>query len=145
MSLSSPSTISIINVSQSLLDPMADISRAFFICCQEYSATGTPLGEETTTGVEVQDGSLTPLNDSISMPAIFQNPLVIRNILNDPRIGGLKLVVYEYIKPKPGYIKKHFLSGVLDQNRSFAAFAIANLQPCIPAATSTTCHPRNTP
>jgi hypothetical protein len=54
-------------------------------------------GEETTTGVEVQEGSLTPLNDSISMPAIFQNPLVIRNILDDPRIGGLKLIVYEWV------------------------------------------------
>ncbi|KAJ5981565.1 hypothetical protein N7499_002871 [Penicillium canescens] len=131
MSLSSSSTISIINVSQGLSGLMADVSRAFFICYQEYTATGTPLDEETTTGVELEEGSLTPLNDSLSIPAIFQDPQVIQEILNDPSIGGLKLVVFEW--------------GVLDQNRSSAVFLIANLQPYIPAATSTGYHPHNLP
>ncbi|KAJ5830870.1 uncharacterized protein N7525_009123 [Penicillium rubens] len=70
--------------------PMANLSRAFFICWQEYSTEGIPLDEETTTGVEFRGGSLTPLGRFI--PAILQNRLVIRNIQNDPRIGGLKLV-----------------------------------------------------
>ena len=51
--------------------------------------------EETTTGVEIRRGSLTPLGPFI--PAILQNLLVIRNIQTDPRIGGLKLVVYEWV------------------------------------------------
>ncbi|KAJ5195759.1 hypothetical protein N7449_006238 [Penicillium cf. viridicatum] len=104
MSLSPLSIIGIINVSEDvsedLSEPMADITRAFFICCQEYSATGTPLGGETTTGMRVREAkrspgwSLTPLNDNISIHAIFKNPVIIQNILDDPRIGGLKLVVY---------------------------------------------------
>ncbi|KAJ5214403.1 hypothetical protein N7449_001572 [Penicillium cf. viridicatum] len=124
MSTSPPSIISIINISQDLSVPMADITRAFFIYCQEYSATGTPLGKETTTGVEFIKAngsprvwSLTPLNDTFSIHAIFKNPLIIQNILDDPRIGGLKLVVYY-----KGYIptiRNHLTSqGVLDQNRS---------------------------
>ncbi|KAJ6118833.1 hypothetical protein N7471_013453 [Penicillium samsonianum] len=105
MSLSPLSIIGIINVSEDvsedLSEPMADITRAFFICCQEYSATGTPLGGETTTGVRFRKAeksplglSLTPLNDNISIHAIFKDPVIIQNILDDPRIGGLKLVVY---------------------------------------------------
>ncbi|KAJ5990352.1 hypothetical protein N7522_010559 [Penicillium canescens] len=97
--MSSPSFFNIgiidVNPESNLLSdvPMADLSRAFFICWQEYSTEGIPLDEETTTGVELRGGSLTPLGCFI--PAILQNPLVIRNIRNDPRIGGLKLVVYE--------------------------------------------------
>ncbi|KAJ6076656.1 hypothetical protein N7499_008637 [Penicillium canescens] len=99
--MSSPSffNIEIINVNPefNLLSdvPMADLSRAFFICWQEYSTEGIPLDEETTTGVEFRGRSLKPLGCFI--PAILQNPLVIRNIQNDPRIGGLKLVVYECV------------------------------------------------
>lgn len=57
-------------------------------------------GGETTTGMRVREAkrspgwSLTPLNDNISIHAIFKNPVIIQNILDDPRIGGLKLVVY---------------------------------------------------
>jgi hypothetical protein len=54
-------------------------------------------GEETTTAVQLEEGSLTPLNDSLSIPAIFHNPEVTQNILNDPRIGGLNLVIYEWV------------------------------------------------
>ncbi|CDM37274.1 unnamed protein product [Penicillium roqueforti FM164] len=71
---------------------MANLSRTFFIYWQEYSTEGIPLDEETTTRVEFRGGSLTPLSRFI--PAILQNPLVIRNIQNDPRIRGLKLIVY---------------------------------------------------
>lgn len=53
--------------------------------------------EETTTGVELEEGSLTPLNDSLSIQAIFQDPEVIQEILNDPSIGRLRLVVYEWV------------------------------------------------
>ena len=45
--------------------------------------------------MEFRGGSLTPLGRFI--PVILQNRLVIRNIQNDPRIGGLKLVVYEWV------------------------------------------------
>ncbi|KAJ6039348.1 uncharacterized protein N7446_011794 [Penicillium canescens] len=150
MSLSSSSTISIINVSQGLSGLMADVSRAFFICYQEYTATGTPLDEETTTGVELEEGSLTPLNDSLSIPAIFQDPQYWRVETCGIRVGDMfffhGLTTDEVIiKPKPGYISKHFFSGVLDQNRSSAVFLIANLQPYIPAATSTGYHPHNLP
>ncbi|KAI2740883.1 hypothetical protein DTO013E5_8362 [Penicillium roqueforti] len=72
---------------------MANLSRTFFIYWQEYSTEGIPLDEETTTRVEFRGGSLTPLSRFI--PAILQNPLVIRNIQNDPRIRGLKLIVYK--------------------------------------------------
>ncbi|KAJ6018393.1 hypothetical protein N7499_003709 [Penicillium canescens] len=97
--MSSPSFFNIgivdVNPEFNLLSnvPMADLSRAFFICWQEYSPEGIPLDEETTTGVEFREESLTPLG--IFIPAILQDPLVIRNIQNDPRIGGLKLVIYE--------------------------------------------------
>lgn len=70
--------------------------------CESYPSSATTYlsdksvrDEETTTGVEFRGGSLTPLGSFI--PAILQNPLVIRNIHNDPRIGGLKLVVYEWV------------------------------------------------
>jgi hypothetical protein len=70
--------------------------------CESYPASAITYlsdesvrDEETTTGVEFRGGSLTPLRCFI--PAILQNPLVIRNIQNDPRIGGLKLVVYECV------------------------------------------------
>ncbi|OQD72968.1 hypothetical protein PENANT_c068G03804, partial [Penicillium antarcticum] len=111
--------------------PMANLSCAFFICWQEYSTEGIPLDEETTTGVEFREGSLTPLGGFI--PAILQNPLVIRNIQNDPRIGGLKLVWF--IKQNPEYIERPFFSGVLDQNGSFAAQCFTYLEPCNPAGT----------
>ncbi|KAJ5858374.1 hypothetical protein N7534_003651 [Penicillium rubens] len=97
MSLSSSSTISIINVSQGLSGLRADVSRVFVICYREYDATGTPLGEETITGVRLEEGSLTPVNDSHSIAAIFQNSEVIQDISDDPQIGGLKLVVYEWV------------------------------------------------
>ncbi|KAJ5135364.1 uncharacterized protein N7515_004642 [Penicillium bovifimosum] len=149
--------------------PMANLSCAFFICWQEYSTEGIPLttaylsdesvrDEETTTGVEFREGSLTPLGGFI--PAILQSPLVIRNIQNDPRIGGLKLVVYEwvwFIKQNPGYIERPFFSvstetvhsyirnqltlqGVLDQNGSFAAQCFTYPEPCNPAGTRTAYH-----
>lgn len=60
-----------------------------------YLSDESARDEETTTGVEFRGGSLTPLGRFI--PAILQNRLVIRNIQNDPRIGGLKLVVYEWV------------------------------------------------
>ncbi|KAJ6001648.1 hypothetical protein N7522_006875 [Penicillium canescens] len=76
---------------------MADLNCAFFICWQEYSTEGIPLvrDEETTTGVEFRGESLSPLRGFI--PAILQNPLVVHDIQNDPRIGGLKLVVYGWV------------------------------------------------
>lgn len=60
-----------------------------------YLSDESVRDEETTTGVEFREGSLTPLGHFI--PAILQSPLVIRNIQNDPRIGGLKLVVYGWV------------------------------------------------
>ncbi|OGE46821.1 hypothetical protein PENARI_c104G02748 [Penicillium arizonense] len=107
--------------------PMANLNCAFFICWQEYSTEGVPLDEETTTGVEFREGSLTPLGSSF-IPAILQDPLVISNIQDDPRIGALKLV-------NPGYIKRPFFSGVLNQNGSFVAQCSTYLEPCIPAGT----------
>ncbi|KAJ6159379.1 hypothetical protein N7497_003916 [Penicillium chrysogenum] len=98
MSLSSSSTISIVNIRQGLSGLRADVSRVFVICYREYTATGTPLGKETTTRVALEEGSLTPLNDSLSIPAIFQNPNVIQDISDDPQIRGLKLIVYEWVK-----------------------------------------------
>ncbi|KAJ5517485.1 hypothetical protein N7527_009045 [Penicillium freii] len=95
MSLSPSSTISIINVSQGLSGLRADVSRVFVICYREYDATGTPLGEETITGVRLEEGSLAPVNDSLSIAAIFQISEVIQCISDDPQIGGLKLVVYK--------------------------------------------------
>lgn len=70
--------------------------------CKSHSASVTVntsdeivRDEETTTGVQFRGGSFIPLGGFI--PAILQNPLVISNIQNDPRIGGLKLVVYEWV------------------------------------------------
>jgi hypothetical protein len=57
-----------------------------------YLSDESVRDEETTTGVEFREGVLTPLGSFI--PAILQDPLVIHNIQNDPRIGALKLVVY---------------------------------------------------
>ena len=54
-------------------------------------------GEETITGVRLEERSLTPVNDSHSVAAIFQNSEVIQDISDDPQIGGLKLVVYEWV------------------------------------------------
>lgn len=53
-------------------------------------------GKETTIGVRLKEGSLTPMNDSLSIAAIFQNSEVIQDISDDPQIGGLKLV-YEWV------------------------------------------------
>ncbi|KAJ6019854.1 hypothetical protein N7522_000562, partial [Penicillium canescens] len=163
--MSSPSFFNIgiidVNPEFNLLSnvPMADLSRAFFICWQEYSTEGMPLDEETTTGVEFREESLTPLGCFI--PAILQDPLVVRNIQNDPRIGGLKLVVYEcvlFMKQKPGYIKRPFFSvstktvpsyirnqltlqGIFDQNGCFAAQCPTYLELCILSGTRTGYHP----
>ena len=60
-----------------------------------YLSNESVRDEETTTRVEFREGSLSPLGGFI--PTILQSPLVIRNIQNDPRIGGLKLVVYEWV------------------------------------------------
>jgi hypothetical protein len=60
-----------------------------------YLSNKSVRDEETITRVEFRGGSLTPLGNFI--PTILQNPLVIRNIQNDPRIRGLKLIVYGWV------------------------------------------------
>ena len=52
-------------------------------------------GKESITRVRLEEGSLTPMNDSQSIAAIFQNSEVIQDISDDPQIRGLKLIVYE--------------------------------------------------
>ena len=54
-------------------------------------------GEETITRVRLKKGSLTPVNDSHSIAAIFQNSEVIQDISDDPQIRGLRLIVYEWV------------------------------------------------